>query len=121
MNEGDFAGLTLFQRRYAQVGVKFENGNKSIVMIVSAQSEKPVEMAQVALSQNVVTLKPNVTSGTLQTRLSFLQYGWQIMDEDWLLIKNGIYVSTFHLGYRFGLFNYTRQSAGGMVDLQFFH
>jgi len=53
MKEGDFAGLALMQRRYGQVGVRFEKGVKSIVM-VSAESEKPVEVQRMPLSQNTV-------------------------------------------------------------------
>ena len=56
MKEGDFAGLTLLQRKFGQVGVKFINGTKSIVMI-SAQTNKPVEVEAVPLKQKTVFLK----------------------------------------------------------------
>ena len=49
MKEGDFAGLTLLQRKFGIAGVKFANGTKSIVMI-NAQTGKPVEEEAVPLA-----------------------------------------------------------------------
>src|SRR5450759_4118046 len=43
MKDGDFAGLALLQRKFGLVGVKFNNGAKSIVM-VNAQTGNPVEV-----------------------------------------------------------------------------
>ena len=56
MKEGDFAGLALLQRKFGLVGVKYNNGTKSIVMI-SAQSGNPVEAESVPLNQKTVYLK----------------------------------------------------------------
>lgn len=53
IKEGDFAGLTLLQQKYGMVGVKFENGAKSTVM-VNAQSGSPVEEESVPLGQEMV-------------------------------------------------------------------
>jgi len=56
MKDGDFAGLALLQRKYGLVGVKFNNGAKSIVM-VNAQTNKPVEAESIPLTQKTVYLK----------------------------------------------------------------
>ena len=56
MKEGDFAGLALLQRKFGLVGVRYNNGTKSIVM-VNAQSGKPVEVQSVPLTQEIVYLK----------------------------------------------------------------
>ncbi|WP_373834395.1 glycoside hydrolase family 43 protein, partial [Bacteroides heparinolyticus] len=40
MKEGDFAGLSLFQRKYGQVGVKVVGGKKRIVM-VNGEADEP--------------------------------------------------------------------------------
>jgi beta-xylosidase len=120
MKEGDFAGLTVFQRRYGQVGVKFENGKKSIVM-VSAQSEKPVEMARVALSENVVHLKAECNFRDLADTAEFF---YSVDGKSWTKIGSQLkmaYTFPHFMGYRFGLFNYATKSAGGMVDFDFFH
>ena len=52
MKEGDFAGLALLQRKFGLVGVRYNNGTKSIVM-VSTQSGKPVEVQSVPLTQKI--------------------------------------------------------------------
>jgi beta-xylosidase len=120
MKEGDFAGLTVFQRRYGQVGVKFENGKKSIVM-VSAQSEKPVEMARVALSQNVVYLKAECNFRDLADTAEFF---YSMDGKSWTKIGSQLkmaYTFPHFMGYRFGLFDYATKSAGGIVDFDFFH
>lgn len=56
MKEGDFAGLALLQKKYGLVGVKFNNGTKSVVM-VNAQTNKPVEAESIRLTQKTVYLK----------------------------------------------------------------
>lgn len=120
MKEGDFAGLTVFQRRYGQVGVKFENEKKSIVM-VSAQSEKPVEMARVALSQNVVYLKAECNFRDLADTAEFF---YSMDGKSWTKIGSQLkmaYTFPHFMGYRFGLFNHATESAGGMVDFDSFH
>ncbi|RYF68795.1 MAG: glycosyl hydrolase 43 family protein, partial [Cytophagaceae bacterium] len=53
LKDGDFAGLSLLQKNYGLVGVKMENGAKSIVM-VNASSGKAVEVQRVPLSQKTV-------------------------------------------------------------------
>ena len=49
MKDGDWAGLSAFQRKYGFVGVKMSGGVKSLVM-VSADSDKPEEIASIPLS-----------------------------------------------------------------------
>jgi len=56
MKEGDFAGLTLLQRKFGITGVKYSDGKKYIVMI-NAQSGKPVEEEAITLVLNRVYLK----------------------------------------------------------------
>ena len=56
MKEGDFAGLSLFQRKYGQVGVKVIDGKKYIVM-VNGENEKPMEIEKVPLEQSVIYFK----------------------------------------------------------------
>ena len=56
MKDGDYAGIAAFQRRYGFVGVKMSGGNRSLVM-VSADSDKPEEIASVPLSGTTVHLK----------------------------------------------------------------
>ena len=56
MKEGDFAGLALLQKKYGQIGVKIENGLRSLVM-VSGESRKPVIVQSIPLHQETIFLK----------------------------------------------------------------
>ena len=56
MNDGDCAGLIALQRRYGFVGVRMEDGKKSIVM-VSAQSNRLEQIQSVPLTSQTVYLK----------------------------------------------------------------
>jgi beta-xylosidase len=120
MKEGDFAGLTLFQRKYGQVGVRLENGLKSVVM-VSAESGKPVELGRVPLSQNTIYLKAECDFRDLADTAYFF---YSLDGKSWISIGSTLkmsYTLPHFMGYRFGLFNYTTREPGGYADFDFFH
>lgn len=119
MKDGDFAGLTLFQKRYGHVGVKFEDGRKWITM-VSAESGKPVEIERVALSGEMVYLKANCNFRDLADTAEFF---YSLDGERWTKIGAALkmtYTLPHFMGYRFGLFNYATKVAGGIADFDFF-
>ncbi|MBX2945081.1 MAG: glycoside hydrolase 43 family protein [Cyclobacteriaceae bacterium] len=119
MKDGDFAGLTLFQKRYGQVGVRFENGLKSIVMI-SAESEKPVEMERVPLSQNIIYLKAECN---FNDKADTAEFFYSLDGKSWKHIGQQLkmsYTLPHFMGYRFGLFNYAAKEVGGFVDFDYF-
>ena len=95
MKEGDFAGLALFQKRYGQVGVKFENGVKSIVMI-SAESDKPVEMQRIPLTQNTVYLKADCDFRD-KADIAIFTTAWMEKHGRLLVLhSHDIYITSFH-------------------------
>ncbi len=119
MKDGDFAGLTLFQKRYGQVGVKFEDGKKWITM-VSAESGKPVEKERVALAGEVVYLKANCNFRDMADTAEFF---YSSDGKQWTKIGTALkmtYTLPHFMGYRFGLFNYATKVPGGMADFDFF-
>ncbi len=119
MKEGDFAGLALLQRKFGQVGVKYENGSKKIVM-VSAQSEKPVEIESVPLSGHTVYLKAECDFRDLADTSWF---SYSLDGKSWIQIGNRLkmqYSMPHFMGYRFGLFNYAGKTPGGFVDFDWF-
>jgi beta-xylosidase len=119
MKEGDFAGLTLLQRRYGQVGVKYENGTKSLVM-VSAESERPVEMARIPFTKKTVYLKAECNFRDLSDTAEFF---YSLDGKSWNRIGGQLkmaYTLPHFMGYRFGLFNYATKEAGGYADFDFF-
>jgi beta-xylosidase len=120
MKDGDVAGLALLQRRYGLVGVKYEDGVKSIVM-VSAESEKPVEVQRLPLSQNTVYLRAECNFRDLADTAEFF---YSTDGQSWTGIGSKLrmaYTLPHFMGYRFGLFNYATKKAGGFVDYDFFH
>jgi beta-xylosidase len=120
MKEGDFAGLTLLQRKYGQVGVRIENGVRSVVM-VSTGSGKPVESGRVSVSQNTIYLKAEYDFRNLTDTAFFL---YSLDGKSWISIGSALkmsYTLPHFMGYRFGLFNYATKEPGGHADFDFFH
>lgn len=119
MNEGDFAGLSLLQRRYGLVGVKYENGAKRVVMI-SAQSEQPEEIESQPLLQDVVLLKAECDFTDLNDKADFY---FSTDGTEWTKIGNQLsmaYTLPHFMGYRYGLYYYSTLTAGGYVDFDYF-
>lgn len=119
MKEGDFAGLALLQRKFGQVGVKYENGSRKIVM-VSAQTERPVEIESVPLSGNAVYLKAGCD---FRDRADTAWFSYSLDGKKWIPIGNKLkmeYSMPHFMGYRFGLFNYAGKTPGGFVDFDWF-
>lgn len=120
MKEGDFAGLCLLQKDYGQVGVKVENGDKSIVMM-NAGNGKAVEMERVELKQNIVYLKAECNFKNLADVANFF---YSLDGKTWKSIGNQlkmVYTLPHFMGYRFGLFNYATKEIGGSADFDYFH
>ncbi|WP_106542480.1 glycoside hydrolase family 43 protein [Prolixibacter denitrificans] len=120
MKEGDFAGLALLQKKYGLVGVKFKKGGKSIVM-VSAESGKPVEITSIPLNQKTVYLKAECD---FRDRTDKAHFFYSLDGKSWKSIGAQLqmqYTIPQFMGYRFGLFNYATQTPGGYVDFDYFH
>ena len=120
MKEGDFAGLALLQKNYGMVGVKFDNGTKSIVM-VSAETGKPVELERIPLSQHTVYLKADCD---FRDRTDIACFFYSLDGKSWNPIGEQLqmeYTLPHFMGYRFGLFNYATKTPGGYVDFDYFH
>jgi beta-xylosidase len=119
MKEGDFAGLALLQQKYGLVGVKLENGAKSIV-VVNVQSGRPVEEARVPLNQNKVYLKAECD---FIDRRDVATFSYSLDGKTWTKIGSPlkmVYTLPHFMGYRFGLFNYATKSPGGYADFDYF-
>jgi beta-xylosidase len=120
MKDGDFAGLALLQRKYGLIGVRFNNGAKSIVM-VSAQSGRPVEVQSVPLAQKTVYLKAECDFND-RTDTGYFYYS--LDGKSWTSFGSQLkmeYSMPHFMGYRFGLFNYSTKTPGGFVDFDWFH
>ena len=119
MKEGDFAGLALLQRKYGLVGVKFDNGIKSIVM-VNAQTGTALEAESIPLQQKIVYLQADCNFRDLTDVANFF---YSLDGKTWIPIGSQLkmeYSMPHFMGYRFGLFNYATKTPGGYVDFDWF-
>jgi beta-xylosidase len=120
MKEGDFAGLVLLQRKFGIVGIKFSNGAKSVVM-VNAQSGKPVEVESIPLTENTAYLKAECD---FTDRRDIAYFYYSLDGKTWHSIGDQLkmeYSMPHFMGYRYGLFNYSTRDSGGFVDFDWFH
>jgi beta-xylosidase/acetyl esterase/lipase len=119
MKEGDFAGLSLFQRKYGQVGVKVTDGKKYIVM-VNGENEKPMEIEKVPLEQSVIYFKAECD---FRNRADKGYFYYSLDGIRWKAIGNVLkmqYTMPHFMGYRFALFNYATKETEGYVDFDYF-
>lgn len=120
MKEGDFAGLALLQRKFGQVGVKYIQGVKTIVMVNGA-TKVPVEVQSIPLTQNTVYLKAECD---FREKTDIARFFYSLDGKSWTEIGSQLkmeYSMPHFMGYRFGLFNYATQTPGGFTDFDFFH
>ena len=119
MKDGDFAGLGLLQKNYGLVGVKVENGHKSIVM-VSANTGKPIEIERIPATQSNVYFKADCD---FKNRKDTAYFYYSLDGKTWNRIGEPLkmpYTIPHFMGYRFGLFNYATQQTGGFADFDYF-
>jgi beta-xylosidase len=119
MKEGDFAGLTLLQRKFGIVGVKYSNGSKYIIMI-NAQSGKPVEIESIPLKQKKVYLRADCN---FRDKADIADFFYSLDGTNWTHIGTQLkmeYSMPHFMGYRYGLFNYATKRPGGYVDFDWF-
>lgn len=119
MKDGDFAGLSLLQRKYGLVGVKVEKGKKQLVMY-SAQTGKPVKMDSIAFKGKTVQLKATCD---FNDRKDIAKFYYSLDGKNWKAIGSELkmeYTIPQFIGYRFGLFNFATKTPGGYVDFDYF-
>jgi beta-xylosidase len=119
LREGDFAGLGVLQRRYGLVGVQVRHGAKAVVM-VSAETEKPVELVRIPLAQSRVYFRIDCD---FRDRHDVATFFYSLDGRTWQSVGGPLkmaYTLPHFMGYRFALFNYATQSAGGYADFDYF-
>ncbi|NLP26815.1 MAG: family 43 glycosylhydrolase [Clostridiales bacterium] len=129
MKSGDFAGLAAFQEKYGVVGIKVEdNGDKKIFMSVNGGEYNPQIIDETPLYGNTVYLKINFNFGTVDngriTLSDKASFYYSMDGQNWIKIGNDLSMSynlSFFTGYRSAIFNYATKTAGGYVDVDYFH
>lgn len=119
MKDGDYAGLGALQARYGFVGVTKSGGNKSIVMVDST-SGNAQEITRVGLYQDRVYFKIDMD---FRNQTDQAKFYYSLNGTTWTSIGSTLrmtYDLKHFMGYRFALFNYATQSAGGYVDFDYY-
>lgn len=120
MQEGDFAGLCLLQKKYGFIGVQVKAVQKYLVM-KNAETGQAIETATLPLQQQTVYLKAECDFRNL-TDIAYFYYS--LDGKNWIPFGTPLhmqYTLPHFMGYRFGLFNYATAKAGGYADFDFFH
>jgi beta-xylosidase len=119
LKDGDCAGLALLQRRYGWVGVQAEGGGRWLV-VVSAESERPVEQERVPLAQGVVWLK---AACDFRGRADRARFSYSLDGQAWRELGGDLkmaYTLPHFMGYRFGLFSFATREPGGCAEFDCF-
>lgn len=120
MKDGDFAGLGLLQKNFAQIGVQINAGRKEIVMI-NVSSGKPEEITRIPFTQSTVYLRAECN---FTDRKDLAYFYYSLDGNTWTAIETKLkmaYTIPQFIGYRFALFNYATKTTGGAADFDFFH
>ena len=116
MKDGDVAGPTVFQKQYGFVGIKMVDGVRSLVM-VSADSDKPEEIASTPLAGKTVHLK---VESEFEPAPEVARFSSSLDGKSWTPIGRPSRLTYSYpkhfMGYRYGLFFYSTKTAGGRVD-----
>nr|WP_199080599.1 glycoside hydrolase 43 family protein [Pedobacter sp. ASV19] len=120
MKDGDFAGLSLLQKNYGQIGVKVSGTTKSVVM-VNAGKVHPIEIKGDLLQQDKIYFKIECEFENFKDTANFF---YSLDGISWKSLGDSLkmtYTLPHFMGYRFGLFNYATKYTGGYADFDYFH
>lgn len=127
MQEGDVAGLTIFQDPYAYIAVKMIDGKRRLVQYRSVYEdgwgdniyEVPAqEVVGDEITQDKIYLRAIANFGTSKAKF-FYSYD----NETWIPFGNEMsmrYTLKIFVGNRFGIFNFATKQLGGFVDIDWF-
>ena len=119
MKDGDVAGLAALQKKYGFVGVKADRDARSIVM-VSAESGSPAELARLPLTQGTVHLR---VVCDFRNRTDRATFAFSLDGRAWQSIGKPLrmaYTLPHFMGYRFALFHFATKAPGGWADFDAF-
>lgn len=127
LKEGDIAGICVLQGCYGAIALKKENQKYYLVMIgqqIDADkiimgkvldNDPPIEYARIAINSAIVTLRVHVDFKNLKDVATFYYKENDLWQQ--LGIMHQLYFKLDHfVGCRFGLFLYSTEQVGGLVD-----
>jgi beta-xylosidase len=113
MQNGDVAGLAVFQNPYAFVGVKKSNDSKYCVMVNNGKT-----VDSVLINASTLYLKAAAGYGTATA-----YFYYSVDNQTFKKIGNPLYMQfnlSIFTGNKFCLFNYATNTLGGFVDFDWF-
>lgn len=122
MQEGDVAGLAVFQNPYSFISVKMEGGKKYLYSERCTFNNQKLNKVQslkgAEVTSDVIYLLAYVNFGTNECKYyySYDNVKWT----KWGVTMNMGYTLDYFVGQRFYLFNYATQHLGGFVDYDWF-
>lgn len=119
MKDGDTAGLIALQRHFGYVGVRQDNGERSIVM-VRAQEDDAEVLATIPLKKKSVFFKIECD---FRERTDKAYFFYSLDGTKWTRLGEPLqmrYTLPHFMGYRFGLFNWASEGTGGYADFDYY-
>ena len=113
MENGDIAGLCVFQDPYAYIAVKQINGTRSIIMM-----NNNVTIDSAAVTTPTIYLRTNVSNAS---RKASFEYSFD--NKSFTKLGNELnmrFSLKIFTGNKFCLFNYATKKTGGYVDFDWF-
>ena len=122
MQEGDVAGLAVFQNPYSFIGIKVVDGKRLLYSERCSFNNQTLEKKEVItgdeISADTVYLRAVVNFGN-----NSCKYFYSTDNENWtqwgVTMTMG-YTLDYFVGQRFYLFNYATRQLGGYVDIDWF-
>ena len=114
MADGDFAGLSVFQKHYGIIGVRNDGGQFKIVQVNRDGTKQTVSITPgelIYLRATVNTVNNTATFSYSLDNTTYTQLGDKL---------NMRYDMSIFVGNRFGIFNYATKALGGYVDVDWF-
>ena len=113
MNEGDVAGLSVFQNKYGYIGVKMISGEKKLVTFINNEMQ-----IGSTVTDSVIYLRSvaNYKTSKAGFYYSFNDTTFTKLGND-MTMENDLSAPT---GNKFGIFNFATAAIGGYVDVDWF-
>lgn len=124
LQEGDRAGICIFQDPYAAIAVEMKDGKYQIVWFQDGVKSPgggftaKEQYKEMTLTDNIVYLRAAIKYGENKTRFYYSTDGatWKNLGNE---TSQSFNLSVFY-GSRFGLFCYSTKTAGGSADFDWF-
>lgn len=113
MNEGDVAGLSIFQDAYSFIGIRMVDGEKKLASFIDNEMQTGPPVAE-----TVIYLRSIIdhSTGVARFYYSFDNQIYTQLGTDITLLNS----SPVDTGYRFGVFTFATEETGGSVDIDWF-